>query len=155
MDRVFPCSGGRTPEVRAYLLQFGFTFKPDASMPHPCFEGLVRKRKGDVGKLPSPSALAATIRRSGRSDALELSKLNDMELFQEVLSLGNEHFWSFCRGCLEQSNCTWHCRKCKECMDWREWHCKKCNKCQYGVSFPCAKCQPGLYAMRMKSCSVF
>lgn len=38
------------------------------------------------------------------------------------------------RGDWEQEDCTWHCRGCGECADWREWHCSKCKKCHYGVS---------------------
>ncbi|KAK7544034.1 uncharacterized protein J3D65DRAFT_598711 [Phyllosticta citribraziliensis] len=62
----------------------------------------------------------------------------------------NGHFFSFCRpirsnnaaiGRWVQADCTWHCRGCGECMDWREWHCRKCNKCAYGVSLPCDGCQ--------------
>ena len=48
--------------------------------------------------------------------------------------------------------CTWHCRKCKECTDWREWHCATCDKCQYGVSIPCEKCRPLDFAKRMEDC---
>ena len=62
---------------------------------------------------------------------------------------GEEWFYSFCRKNLEQVSCTWHCRKCGECVDWREWHCKGCDKCQYGVSFPCQKCEPRSYRKRM------
>ncbi|KAF7537061.1 hypothetical protein G7054_g4027 [Neopestalotiopsis clavispora] len=36
------------------------------------------------------------------------------------------------RGEWEQEDCTWHCRGCGECADWREWHCSKCKKCHYG-----------------------
>ncbi|KAK7055959.1 hypothetical protein R3P38DRAFT_2849843 [Favolaschia claudopus] len=50
------------------------------------------------------------------------------------------YFYSFCRGSLEQMDCTWHCTVCNECNDWREWHCKLCNKCTYGQSFPCTNC---------------
>ena len=49
-------------------------------------------------------------------------------------------FYSFCRGQWEQANCTWHCRDCGECNDWREWHCGKCKKCTYGVTIPCEGC---------------
>ena len=49
-------------------------------------------------------------------------------------------FYSFCRGGWEQDSCTWHCRTCGECKDWREWHCGRCNECAYGVSIPCDGC---------------
>lgn len=55
-------------------------------------------------------------------------------------------YYSFCRGSrgnqgmLVQDSCTWHCRDCGECNDWREWHCGKCKECTYGVSIPCQGC---------------
>lgn len=55
-------------------------------------------------------------------------------------------YYSFCRwsggvqGRWVQDSCTWHCRSCGECNDWREWHCGKCKKCTYGVSIPCQGC---------------
>lgn len=49
-------------------------------------------------------------------------------------------YYSFCRGQWERGDCTWHCRDCGECNDWREWHCGKCKKCTYGVSIPCQGC---------------
>ncbi|EJK50099.1 hypothetical protein THAOC_30970 [Thalassiosira oceanica] len=55
-------------------------------------------------------------------------------------------FYSFCRGGLEEEKCTWHCRICKTCQDWRDWHCKGCNKCQYGASIPCENCNPEEFA---------
>lgn len=49
-------------------------------------------------------------------------------------------YYSFCNGRWEEGVCTWHCRICKVCNDWKEWHCDECNKCTYGVSLPCARC---------------
>ncbi|VDH99450.1 Hypothetical predicted protein [Mytilus galloprovincialis] len=43
-------------------------------------------------------------------------------------------FYSFCRSAPEQCDCTWHCKVCKQCQDWRSWHCSNCNKCAYGIS---------------------
>ncbi|XP_063427082.1 uncharacterized protein LOC134710629 [Mytilus trossulus] len=43
-------------------------------------------------------------------------------------------FYSFCRSEPEQCDCTWHCKVCKQCQDWRSWHCSNCNKCAYGIS---------------------
>ncbi|KAK4493581.1 hypothetical protein PRZ48_015248 [Zasmidium cellare] len=57
-------------------------------------------------------------------------------------SEAGDGYWtySFCRDSWEEESCTWHCRVCKECNDWREWHCSTCNKCTYGVSLPCERC---------------
>lgn len=91
---------------------------------------------------------------------------DDMELVTRALSTNNiqkddpaapadswdrrlydtDLFYSFCRGDLEEEKCTWHCRVCKDCMDWRDWHCKGCKKCQYGASIPCEKCNPEEFA---------
>ncbi|KAM0798499.1 hypothetical protein BDR22DRAFT_375825 [Usnea florida] len=49
-------------------------------------------------------------------------------------------FYSFCRSNWEQSSCTWHCRACGECKDWRDWHCKRCNECSDGLNYPCQGC---------------
>ena len=49
-------------------------------------------------------------------------------------------FYSLCRGQWVEDHCTWHCRVCGECNDWREWHCGKCDKWTYGVSIPCEGC---------------
>lgn len=50
------------------------------------------------------------------------------------------YYYSFCRKYWEQDSCTWHCKVCKECNDWREWHCKECKQCTYGISIPCEGC---------------
>ncbi|KAK1059440.1 hypothetical protein LTR33_013153 [Friedmanniomyces endolithicus] len=49
-------------------------------------------------------------------------------------------YWSFCRKGWDEPECTWHCKICKECMDWREWHCGRCKKCTYEVTIPCERC---------------
>ena len=49
-------------------------------------------------------------------------------------------FFSFCRGCWVENHCTWHCKTCGECQDWKEWHCSTCRKCTFGVSNPCDGC---------------
>jgi hypothetical protein len=79
----------------------------------------------------------------------DIAGMTDLELVKLALSYGGlavanyeTYFYSFCRGTMQQSNCTWHCRKCKKCQDWREWHCKGCQKCQYGMMSPCIKCYP-------------
>ncbi|KAF2169499.1 hypothetical protein M409DRAFT_52729 [Zasmidium cellare ATCC 36951] len=69
------------------------------------------------------------------------NKLLQYGLYKE--SSGSEGgFWSysFCMDHWAEEQNIWHCRKCKECMEWREWHCGKCNKCTYGVSIPCSGC---------------
>ena len=55
------------------------------------------------------------------------------KFFQMLLSddIEMSYYYSFCREDIEEENCTWHCIKCKECLDWREWHCGECNKCMY------------------------
>ena len=67
------------------------------------------------------------------------------ELMQSLLRQGlsdQGYFkWSVCRGgTWVQDDCTWHCRVCRECNDWREWHCSVCKKCQYGSSIRCEGC---------------
>ena len=66
-------------------------------------------------------------------------------LLRHSLSKGGEEsssmwYYSFCREAWVQDDCTWHCRTCGECNDWREWHCGTCKKCTYGVSLPCQGC---------------
>ncbi len=53
---------------------------------------------------------------------------------------GEEYWYSFCWGSVEQESNTWHCNICGHCRDWREWHCEECNKCTYGVTLPCEYC---------------
>lgn len=137
-------------------------------LPNACFECYAREQcrrglalPGQV--LPSGeitgwtvSSLAQKIRSShqiGYLDAKykkEIVDMADADLVRDALSckgldVSEGYFYSFCRGDLEQGGCTWHCRICRQCQDWREWHCKGCNKCQYGVSIPCSKCSPREY----------
>jgi hypothetical protein len=150
-------------------------------VPHPCFEMEVRKavaaskkeaKRAGAGAgagagrgsshissngelFDSVSSLAEAIRgHDCWGYASTEPDEDDAVLVQKCLSAsGHEcgYFYSFCRRGMEQESCTWHCRKCRQCQDWREWHCKTCNKCQYGVSIPCEKCQPGRYRRRMES----
>ena len=58
----------------------------------------------------------------------------------ECSGCGEDYWYSFCWGTVVQDNCTWHCRPCGSCRDWREWHCADCNLCTYGISHPCEHC---------------
>ncbi|CAF3717969.1 unnamed protein product [Rotaria sp. Silwood1] len=66
-------------------------------------------------------------------------KLNHMQKFFRMLlsNVQSSYYYSFCREDFEQDNCTWHCVKCQECVDWREWHC---GECTYGLTIPCSGC---------------
>ena len=165
---------GRSAEVVAVIERYGLECTEHAkrcgNFPSPCFELVVRNavKKGKIrpdGQLESwpISHLAGIIRSSEHWTYTEDGKKalaeaeDDAELVRASLSTDGidelQCFFSFCRGGgLESSMHTTHCRKCKECMDWREWHCKTCNKCQYGVSIPCSKCQPRKYRRRMENC---
>lgn len=68
-------------------------------------------------------------------------------LKQELLRLGLTSregqlvFYSFCRrDGWQETEHSWHCRICSDCMEWREWHCERCNQCSYGLSLPCENC---------------
>ena len=68
-------------------------------------------------------------------------KKHVQDLFRISLAENQGMWWnSFCRGQWVQDDCTWHCRECGKCNDWKEWHCARCNKCTYGVSLPCRGC---------------
>jgi hypothetical protein len=58
----------------------------------------------------------------------------------ECKGCGTQYWYSFCWNVVAQDDCSWHCKVCKECRDWREWHCKNCNKCTYGITLPCRHC---------------
>ncbi|KAL7525259.1 hypothetical protein ACHAWF_001277, partial [Thalassiosira exigua] len=146
----------------------------DGLTPTQCFEHFVRHSVKIPGNLSENDQivghevplLAGKIRRSHQIGYLEgqeqtaIKKEDDKELVKRALSTdklqkvdqsGNSvyytnMFYSFCRGDLEEGHCTWHCRACRECKDWRAWHCKGCKKCQYGDSIPCDKCNPEEYA---------
>lgn len=145
---------------------------------HPCFEARVRKEvKKNKDKTRSDlfgsiESFANGIRKSHHYEYIddETKKIyddpaqgpkekRDAALVKAVLSYGHNSldygYWSFCAGWsgdgeLVQGSCTWHCRKCGTCADWRKWHCKTCDKCQYGVSIPCEKCQPDRYRKCME-----
>ena len=53
---------------------------------------------------------------------------------------GEVYWYSFCWEEVVQDGCTWHCKVCGTCRDWREWHCPNCNRCTYGVTFSCQHC---------------
>lgn len=167
---------GRTDSVWKTLKYYGFvpatsSQRSSSSVfeggihPHPCFESFVRKNvetkrvSDDTGEILHYSIedLANEIRKSHQIDYLEgtqqslIKNMAGSKLVKQALSTVGiqDHvglFYSFCRNDLEQDNCTWHCKVCKECKDWRDWHCKGCNKCQYGASIPCSKCSPREYA---------
>ena len=147
--------------------------------PHPCFETSLkkflktckrRKEKFEEEFDCSIEDLAEDIRDSQNyqyiadekvfdnndddNNTTLYSDLSDAELVKRCLSVSGcgaeSFFWSECRGALEQGTCTWHCKRCGTCQDWRQWHCKKCDKCNYGQSVPCRTCQPELFEDRMK-----
>eukprot|EP00040_Diaphanoeca_grandis_P012598 m.63823 g.63823 ORF g.63823 m.63823 type:complete len:205 (-) comp23344_c0_seq1:218-832(-) len=134
---------------------------------HPCFEMEVRWRvrsgDEDADMFGSVTAFAERIRESenytpeGAFDNPDSGsqRQRDAALVKAALSFygsigSDSDYWSFCRDQFEQGSCTWHCRKCEKCVDWREWHCKTCNKCQEGVSIPCEQCEPELYMKRLE-----
>ena len=165
---------GRTEAVWRTLQAYGFRQSSDknsfkGSKPSACFENFVRDRVKktknvlDNGQLVgfSIQSLLAKIRSSHRLNYLDdptrkaIEEEEGVELVKLALSDDNidksnvyytDLFYSFCSGDLEQENCTWHCKICKECMGWRHWHCKGCNKCQYGASIPCSSCTPREFA---------
>jgi len=65
-------------------------------------------------------------------------KFNHMQkLFRMLLSNDQcSYYYSFCREDFEQDNCTWHCVKCQECVDWREWHCGECKNVRISIILP-------------------
>ena len=157
----------RPIEVSRVLEFYGFDDIDDTASkrPHCCFEHYVRteirkdkkRKKSDNEntnelKWQSVSSLAARIRLSDNYIYVseDTKEMSDADLVKNCLSNDTEFYWSFCRDSLEQSDCTWHCKACHACADWREWHCKGCRRCQYGVSMPCEKCQSLLYAERRK-----
>eukprot|EP00985_Skeletonema_marinoi_P008803 scaffold4022_cov84-Skeletonema_marinoi.AAC.1 len=143
----------------------------DGLAPTTCFEYFVRENIKKVGKMMEDgqiegntvSELAERIRNSHQIGYTGFQKVideeDDMELVTRALSSEGiqrdgtkesgyytDLFYSFCREEVEQSTCTWHCRVCKGCKDWRDWHCKGCNTCKYGASIPCDKCNAKEYA---------
>ena len=70
----------------------------------------------------------------------EKVKLKDLLKEYECSKCGTLYWYSFCWDEVVQDDCTWHCKICGECRDWREWHCDNCNKCTYGVTLPCEHC---------------
>lgn len=112
----------------------------------PCFEQTLRKTDDDL-EIPF-------LIRSARADSTfgsDFEGKTDEEVAKMLLCVESDVFspvfYSFCRKGFEEDHCTWHCRHCKRCRDWREWHCQGCNKCSYGVTFPCSTCDPDLQAI--------
>jgi hypothetical protein len=138
----------------------------DQWLPNPCFEmfvrGQIKEGQDPEVFLQSAEDFASDIRNTELYGLLaendpELVALDDRSL--SAFCVGDEKsakgiyadlYWSWCRDDAAQGTCTWHCRKCGCCQDWREWHCKRCNKCVYGVSIPCESCRPLDYAKRMR-----
>lgn len=147
----------------------------DGLSPSACFELFVRESVKDADNIledgqiegDTVSELAKRIRNSHDISYLDepvqeaIKAEDDVELVMRALSGDIQRdgpnddgeslyytglFYSFCREEVEQSNCTWHCRVCKECKDWRDWHCKGCKTCKYGASIPCDKCNSREYA---------
>eukprot|EP00956_Cyclotella_meneghiniana_P034883 scaffold109059_cov23-Cyclotella_meneghiniana.AAC.1 len=172
-DRRSYDNKGRTQAVWKTLHAYGFSRnsenKFDDAEPDTCFEFFVRQRvKKSHSVLASGeivgfeiNSLADQIRTSHQIGYLDsetqtlIRDMTDEVLVKEALSSGikgTDLYYSFCREDLEQSMCTWHCKICKECKDWREWHCKGCNKCQYGASIPCSTCNPKEFASWETAC---
>ena len=53
---------------------------------------------------------------------------------------GEMYWYSFCWKEVVHGGCSWHCKECHKCRDWREWHCDVCGRCSYGISLPCDGC---------------
>lgn len=166
---------GRTAAVWKTLQAYGFKkfakneqIGCDELIPSACFESFVRKSVKTPSKILEDGQivgyeikeLAETIRLQGldhvkEEDQEEFEEEEDMEIVTRALSDKGLHhmYYSFCgaREGLEQSTCSWHCRLCGECEDWRVWHCKGCNTCKYGASTsPCDKCNPEEYASMVR-----
>ncbi len=147
----------------------------DELIPSACFESFVRKSVKTPSKILEDGQivgyeikeLANRIRLQGvahvkEEDQTAFEEEEDMELVTRALSdkglqrpsvYYTDLYYSFCgaREGLEQSTCSWHCRSCGECEDWRVWHCKGCNTCKYGASTsPCDKCNPEEYASMVR-----
>lgn len=144
---------GRTDQVKEYLASMGFTdLKNDP--PGPCFESYARAAIKNGDKLVTLDEIANHSRNSDCYGYLEeeTKQLDDRALAKAMLTQKERYYYSFCFSSLQQTDCTWHCKRCGDCVDWREWHCKGCDKCQYGVTIPCSKCTPEAYAARMDNC---
>lgn len=141
---------GRTEELKEYLKTMGF-HDLDKNAPGPCFESYARKAmKKQQLPLVTYQEVAQATRLSHNFEYLgdRMKELDDKALAKAMLSQGESYYYSFCRDDLEQGNCTWHCKRCNKCQDWRTWHCKTCDRCQYGISIPCGKCTPEEYEAR-------
>jgi ribosomal protein L21E len=145
---------GRSPQVLAALKEYGFDMEKLTcledfqQLPHPCFERELRLRNGNLSKLPSVKDIAKVV-KSCEYIAEDYSGRTDAEITRRVLSVGGDHYYSFCLRDLREPESWWHCRRCGACRKWRDWHCKSCDKCQYGQSMPCQDCTPELFARRV------
>lgn len=122
----------------------------------PCFEKLIRQGISAHGSLQAKQKLTFLsldfLIDEAREHPDTFADMTDEEIVRSLVTDNSSTymFYSFCRQRIETDECTWHCRKCGICQDWREWHCSKCDKCQYGVTFPCKTCDPNLFLMREK-----
>ena len=111
--------------------------KKSDTMPHPCFEKVVRHyvKKGYIDENnelegDSIEELAKRIRENEvwtyeekYQKTLDTKyKDNNKKLVHDSLSypgcdIGSceEYYWSFCRDYFVQGSCTWHCRTCGKC----------------------------------------
>jgi hypothetical protein len=106
---------------------------------NPCFAHYLIKNKGRIDIEDLRSKLMGV--RRGDMTTAPVDEPHIQALLRDGLAdEEGMRYYSFCRGQWEQGDCTWHCRDCGECNDWREWHCGKCKKCTYGVSIPCQGC---------------
>jgi len=70
----------------------------------------------------------------------EKASLEELLKDYDCQKCGETYWYSFCWDEVAQDNCTWHCKVCGQCQDWRVWHCENCNKCTYGITLPCEHC---------------
>ena len=70
----------------------------------------------------------------------EMAPLEKLLSEYECQKCGEMYWYSFCWEIVVQDNCTWHCKVCGQCQDWRVWHCENCNRCTYGITLPCEYC---------------
>lgn len=151
---------GRTPDVLDALEYYGFADldKEESLKPHPCFEYMIRKEckkarsRGVDADIPTIETLAMCIRGSytyediGKEDS-DKDESDEEFILRLISANGGMYYYSACSGQVMQSHCTWHCRVCKKCDDWREWHCGGCNKCQYGISIPCQEVSESMFSL--------
>jgi len=92
--------------------------------------------------------------------------VNDAEAFAKVMSPNAKvkdlildantsgKYYSFCLSRAVFSGGTYHCSRCRLCVDWRYWHCESCDKCSYGLSFGrCEHCSASPKNVSSNSCN--